>query len=47
MPLVVCLLFHERKQKFLQAVLVQEDEEETNLSLLRETDLFLILFFIV
>ncbi len=28
--LVVCLLFHEGKQKFLQTVLVQGAEEETN-----------------
>ncbi len=40
MMLAVCLLFHEREQKFLQAVLVQEDEEETNLSLLRETEIY-------
>ncbi len=41
MSLVVCLHFHERKQKFLQAVLVQEDEEETDLTLLRETGIYL------
>ncbi len=29
MSLVVLLLFHEGKQKFLQTFLVQEDEEET------------------
>ncbi len=39
MPLVAFLLFNEGKQKFLQAVLVQEDKEET-VTLLRETDLF-------
>ncbi len=37
--LVVCLLFHEGKQKFLQTVLVQEDEEET-VTLLRETEIY-------
>ncbi len=37
--LVVCLLFHEGKQKFLQTVLVQEDEEET-VTLLRETAIY-------
>ncbi len=37
MSFVVCLLFHEGKQKFLQTVLNQEDEEET-VTLLRETD---------
>ncbi len=33
------LLFHEGKQKFLQTVLVQEDEEET-VTLLRETEIY-------
>ncbi len=37
--LVVCLLFHEGKQRFLQTVLVQEDEEET-VTLLRETEIY-------
>ncbi len=39
MSLVVCLLFHEGKQEFLQTVLVQEDEEET-VTLLRETEIY-------
>ncbi len=39
MSLVVLLLFHERKQKFLQTVLVQEDAEET-VTLLRENEIF-------
>ncbi len=33
------LLCHEGKQKFLQTVLVQEDEEET-VTLLRETEIY-------
>ncbi len=44
--LVVCLLFHEGKQKFLQTVLVQGAEEETN-TFKKDRDLFYILFFTV
>ncbi len=39
--LVVYLLFHEGKQKFLQTVLVQEDEDET-VTRLRETEMYLL-----